>query len=119
MNPLRTPAQASHWQARKLTRQSSQSLRGVALDRDNSALSGLSWQPLELNVLSLLLCLPLLKSVALDTVEELLSALGVLDVLDTKVDTLLEVTTVDDLVADDTDGTGGDVVDDTGLSVVD
>jgi hypothetical protein len=67
---------------------------------------------------SLLLGLPLLGSVADNSVQELLPALGVLDVLDPQVDTLLHVSTVDDLVADNTDTSGRDVVDDTGLSVV-
>ena len=67
---------------------------------------------------SLLLGLPLLGSVADNSVQELLPALGVLDVLYPQVDTLLHVSTVDDLVTDDTDSSGGDVVDDTGLSVV-
>lgn len=38
--------------------------------------------------------------------------------LDPQVDPLLEVTVTDDLVADDSDGTGGDVVDDSGTTVV-
>lgn len=67
---------------------------------------------------SLGLSLLLLGSVADNSVQELLPALGMLDVLDPQVDTLLHVSTVDDLVADDTDSSGGDVVDDTGLSVV-
>jgi hypothetical protein len=67
---------------------------------------------------SLLLGLPLLGSVANNSVQELLPALGVLDVLYPQVDTLLHVSTVDDLVTDDTDSSGRDVVDDTGLSVV-
>ena len=51
--------------------------------------------------------------VALHTVEELLPALRVPDVLNPEVDTLLDVTVADDLVNDDTDCAGGHVVDDT------
>lgn len=67
---------------------------------------------------SLLLSLPLKSSVPLNSGNELLSALGVLDVLDSEVDPLLEVSVSDDLEADDSDSSGRDVVDDTGLSVV-
>jgi hypothetical protein len=93
-------------------------LRSIPLEADSPSLSGLSRQPLQLNGLSLLLCLLLLQSVGLDSVKELLSTFRVLDVLDSDVDSLLHVSTVNDLVADDTDGSGGDVVDDTGFTVV-
>jgi len=129
-----------------LVRKGVEGLGSVVGDRDGSGLTGLSRETLELDVLcnskneptfisgtsfsftphlpqssqltSLLLGLPLLGSVANNSVQELLPALGVLDVLYPQVDTLLHVSTVDDLVADDTDSSGGDVVDDTGLSVV-
>lgn len=101
-----------------LTRLSGKSLRSVVLDRDVSSLSWLSGLSLQVDKLSLCLCLLLCCGVALHSVQELLSAFRVSDVLDSDVDSLLNVSTVDHLVDDDTDTSRGDVVDDTGLSVV-
>ena len=80
---------------------------------------GLNSHSLEMHTSSLLLRSLPLGGVILDTVNELLAALGVLDVLDTDVDTLLKVAVADTLVDDDPEGRLGDVVNDTGLSVVD
>ena len=52
--------------------------------------------------------------VPLDTVKELLPAFRVTDVLDTDVHALLDVAVADDLVDNDSDGVGGNVVDNTG-----
>ena len=82
-------------------------------------LPGLDGLSLEVDVCAVGLSLLLLGGVGLDAGDELLAALGVLDVLDADVDTLLEETVADLLEDDDSEGGLGDVVDDTGLSVVD
>jgi hypothetical protein len=52
-------------------------------------------------------------SVRLDTIQEFLTALGVLDVLNAKVNTLLHVAVTDLLVNNDTNRRLGDVENDT------
>jgi hypothetical protein len=91
----------------------------VAGGLDEVGLTGTNGLALQVNVDTLLLGLTLLDGVLLDTLDEVLAGAGVLDVLNADVDALLEVAVVDLLVEDDTDGGLGDVVDDTGLTVVD
>ncbi len=73
---------------------------------------------LQLNKLALSLGILQSSSVFLDTTEEICSALGVLNVFNTDIDTLFHITVSDLLVEDDTDGGLGDVVDDTSLALV-
>ena len=77
------------------------------------------FRSLELNSLALLLGLTSSLGVALDSADEFLARAGVVDVLETDVDALLEVAVADLLVDDDADSGLGHVVDDTGLTVVD
>ena len=86
---------------------------------DEVGLTGANGLTLQVDVDTLLLGLALLDGVLLDTLDEVLAGAGVLDVLNADADTLLEVAVVDLLVEDDTDSGLGDVVDDTGLTVVD
>lgn len=95
------------------------SLGGVTLEGDEVAGAGANSLALQVDVDTLLLGLLLLEGVLLDTVDELLTGAGVLDVLDADIDALLDVAVVDLLVDDDTDGRLGDVVDNTGLTVED
>lgn len=94
-------------------------LRLVASLLDEVALTGTNGLALQVNVDTLLLGLTLLDGVLLDTLDEVLTGAGVLDVLNADADALLEVAVVNLLVEDDTDGGLGDVVDNTGLAVVD
>lgn len=94
-------------------------LGDVAGGGDEVTLTGLDSLALQVDVDTLLLGLTLLDGVLLNTVDELLTGAGVLDVLDADVDALLEVAVVDTLVQEDTDGGLGNVVDNAGLTVVD
>lgn len=55
-------------------------------------------------------------SVGNNTIQELLTTLGMLDVFNTDVDTLLQITVTNVLVNEDTDGRLGDIEDDTGTT---
>jgi hypothetical protein len=100
-----------------LVRNRGDGLRG-GREADHTRTSWLNRLSLQLNSLTLLSGLNLLSSVLLDPVKELLSALGVLDVLDTKVDTLLNVSVSNNLLNNNTNRRFGDVVDNTSLTVV-
>ncbi|KAH3660611.1 hypothetical protein OGATHE_004943 [Ogataea polymorpha] len=77
-----------------------------------------SWLSLEQHWLARSLGSGLLSGVLLDSVQELLSALGVFDVLDSNVQSFLNVSVSNNLVDNHTNGALGHVKDDTSLSVV-
>jgi len=77
------------------------------------------WLTLQLHGLALLLGLSSAFGIGLDAGEELFSRSRQGNVLDTDVDSLLDVSVADFLVDDDADGGAGHVVDDAGLAVVD
>lgn len=82
----------------------------------------ISWtnrESLQLHGLTLLLGFFSSSCVVLDSVEEFVSRFGFLDVLDSDVDSLLDISVADFLVDDDTNGGFCDVVDNTSLAVVD
>lgn len=91
----------------------------VVLRADGVSLPGTDGLALQVEMDTLLLGLPLLNGVLLDTAQEVLTRARVLKVLDADVDALLHVSVADALVADNTESGLGDVVDDTGLAVVD
>ena len=96
----------------------SQSLWDVTLGGDNTGASWLSWLSLQLDGDTLSLGLSTLGSVGLDSVQELLSTLGVLDVFNSQADSLLDVSVTNDLVDDNTDSRLGHVVHNTSLTLV-
>ena len=56
--------------------------------------------------------------ILLHPIQEILTAFGVSDVLNTDVHALLNVTVSDDLVHNDTNCSWGDVVDDAGAAII-
>lgn len=91
----------------------------VVLGGDGPLLTGLESLALELDGGAFGLGLPLGLSVLFDAAKEALTRARVDNVLDPQVDALLDVAVLDLLVDDDADGRLGNVVDDTGLTVVD
>ncbi|KAF7581256.1 hypothetical protein FOB63_003893 [Clavispora lusitaniae] len=96
----------------------SQSLWNIALGGDKLSWSWSSWLSLQRDLFTLGLGFLLQGSVGLDSVQELLTTSRVLDVLDSQVDLLLDVSVTNNLVDDDTDSRLGDVENDTGLTLV-
>ena len=93
-------------------------MRGVLAGGNNVSASGLGGLSLELDGFTVGLGGSLLSLVGLDSVQEFLSALRVLDVFHSDVESLFDVSVTDNLVADDTNRGLGHVVDNTGLTVV-
>lgn len=104
---------------RRLVRDRCDGLRPVVRRGDHPGAPGHGGLPLELDGGALGLCLPLQLGVNLDPAEEVVSRARRGDVLDPDVDALLEVSVLDLLVDDDANRALRDVVDDTGLAVVD
>lgn len=90
----------------------------VTLSSNDSGSSRLGGLSLQVDRLTLGLGLLLQSGVGDDSVQELLATSRVLNVLDSQVDSLLNVSVSNDLVDDDTDRRLGNVVNDTGLTVV-
>ncbi len=87
------------------------------LDGDEAGLTGLDGLSLQVDLDTIGLGLQLGGGVLLDATQEVITALGVLDVLDADVDALLEETVANLLVDDDTNSGLGHVVDDTGATM--
>lgn len=90
----------------------------VTIGRDDLGRSWLSRLSLQDNLLTGGLSLLSQASVDLDSLQELLTTSRVLDVLDSQVNLLLDVSVTNNLVDDDTDRRLGDVENDTSLTVV-
>jgi len=86
---------------------------------DCSRLPRLDWQPLDLNLVAGRLGLLLCGGVGLDATYEIFARAALADVFEADVDALLDVAVADSSVEDDANGGLGNVVDDTGLAVVD
>lgn len=99
--------------------QRSDSLRRVVGQGDRDGFPGKSGLSLDLNSHTIGSGLLLGLGVGLDSLDEVLTGSGGLDVLDSDVDALLDVAVLDLLVDNDADRALGDVVDDTSLAVVD
>ena len=89
----------------------------VVLDGDEAGLTGLDGLSLQVDLDTVGLGLQLGGGVLLDAAQKVITALGVLDVLNADVDTLLEETVADLLVDNDTNSGLGHVVDNTSATI--
>jgi hypothetical protein len=87
------------------------------LSLDELAGSWRSWLSLDADSLAFSLGIALGFSVLLDSSQEIVTALGVSDVLNADIDALFHVSVTDTLVEDNTNGRRRDVEDDASLAV--
>ena len=99
LRPPNTNSTLAHRLDRSLVGNRRDALRYVALGADCSCLAGCHGLPLQVGVDALVLGLPHLRGVLLDTPDEIVSGTGVADVLDADVDALLDVAVADLTVA--------------------
>lgn len=101
----------------RLVGQRSDGLGDVLLEGDGVGVAGAEGLALEDDGLAVSLGLSAEAGVLLDAAKEVVARARGANVLDADVQALLEVTVLDLLVDDDTDGGLGDVVDNTGLAM--
>ena len=93
-------------------------MRNVTFGRDNSGTSWHSWLSLQDNFFTFFFSFFLSLSVGFNSVQEFLSTSGVFDMFNSQVNSLFNVSVTDNLVDNNTNGRFGDVVNNTGFTVV-
>ena len=93
-------------------------MRNVTFGRDNSGTSWHSWLSFQDDLFTFFFGISLSLSVGFNSVQELLSTSRVFDVFNSQVNSLFNVSVTNNLVDNNTNRRFGDVVNNTGFTVV-